>query len=151
EMSREESAVCDLMRAKPMRLAELVAAGVAPEHVVKRTIYALIITRCLDLGGAQKAPVAFTASAQQASPLSERRQQAAPPQSVRAGDVGRAPPGTTAPVSEAPVTPIPGVVTASAASPTPPARSSAASRPAKLHKPTLLGVGNTASQAPASP
>ncbi len=57
DFSREEVAVCDLLRAKRMRWTELITAGVAPEHVVKRTIYALVITRYLDLGATQKPPV----------------------------------------------------------------------------------------------
>ncbi|MEZ4297536.1 MAG: hypothetical protein R3B70_21425 [Polyangiaceae bacterium] len=62
ELSREEEAVCDLLRARRMRLPELLDAGAAPEHVVKRTIYALTITRYLDLGVQQKPPVAFQPS-----------------------------------------------------------------------------------------
>jgi curved DNA-binding protein CbpA len=57
DLSREETAVCDLLRAKRLRLAELVSAGVAPEQIVKRTVYALVITRHLDLGATQKLPV----------------------------------------------------------------------------------------------
>ncbi len=68
ELSREEAAVCDLLRVRRMRLAELIEAGVAPEHVVKRMVYALAITRHLDLGVAQKPPVTY----QHGAPLSER-------------------------------------------------------------------------------
>jgi curved DNA-binding protein CbpA len=72
ELSREESAVCDLLRVKRMRRAELVSAGAAPELVVRRVIYALIITRYIELGGAHKPPVAFTPPARRTDRPSER-------------------------------------------------------------------------------
>jgi curved DNA-binding protein CbpA len=79
ELSREEAAVCDLLRAKRLRLAELVAAGAAPEHVVKRTIYALTITRHLDLGVAQKPPVAFQPLPPSSVDMEPPRSRRAPP------------------------------------------------------------------------
>ncbi len=84
ELTREEDAVCDLLRAKHMRMASLVAAGVAPEHVVKRTIYALIITRYLDLGGAQKPPVSFAPGVSLGAVLSLPEQRPPAPGSAEA-------------------------------------------------------------------
>jgi curved DNA-binding protein CbpA len=51
QLQRDERAVVDLIRARPMPLAELLGAGVAQERVVRLTIYALALTRHLDLGG----------------------------------------------------------------------------------------------------
>ncbi|MBK8254036.1 MAG: hypothetical protein IPK82_15400 [Polyangiaceae bacterium] len=59
DLMREEMAVCDLLRAKHLKLSEVLAAGVATDIVVKRVVYALAITRYLDLGVAQKPPVAL--------------------------------------------------------------------------------------------
>lgn len=100
ELSKEEAAVCDLLRAKRMRLAELVAAGVAPEHVVKRTIYALTITRHLDLGVAQKPPVAY----QPLPPQSTDRPSTEPvesPRSRRSPQIAIAPPPPAPPAEAA--------------------------------------------------
>ena len=60
QLQRDERSVVDLLRARRMTLAEILAAGVAQERVVRLTIYALAITRYLDLGvpGA-RAPVGF--------------------------------------------------------------------------------------------
>jgi curved DNA-binding protein CbpA len=57
ELTREETAVCDLLRAKRMTLDDLLGAGLAQEHVVRLTIYALAITRHLDLGVPGRPPV----------------------------------------------------------------------------------------------
>ncbi|MEO7329896.1 MAG: DnaJ domain-containing protein, partial [Minicystis sp.] len=57
ELQRDEKAVVDLLRARKMTLAELLDAGVAQERVVRLTIYALAMTRHLDLGVPGRAPV----------------------------------------------------------------------------------------------
>ncbi len=60
QLQRDERAVVDLLRARRMTLAEILAAGVAQERVVRLTIYALAITRYLDLGvPGSRAPVGF--------------------------------------------------------------------------------------------
>jgi len=58
-----EQAVIDLLRAKPQSLPHLLAGGLAEEVTVRRLVYALAITRHLDLGvpgavpmGAQEPP-----------------------------------------------------------------------------------------------
>ncbi|APR85393.1 Integral membrane protein [Minicystis rosea] len=56
-MTREEAAVVDLMRTRRMTIKELNLANVAPEQVVRLTVYALVVTRHLDLGVQGKAPV----------------------------------------------------------------------------------------------
>src|SRR4029078_13011938 len=40
----------DVLRAKPQSVPSLIASGILPEHELKRVIYALVITRHLDLG-----------------------------------------------------------------------------------------------------
>ncbi|WP_437677995.1 DnaJ domain-containing protein [Sorangium sp. So ce131] len=57
QLHRDEAAVVDLLRTRRMTLAELVSAGVAQERVVRLTIYALAITRHLDLGVPGRGPV----------------------------------------------------------------------------------------------
>ncbi len=54
-LTDREERVCDLLRAQPMTLAQLVGHRVAQERVAMLTVYALVITRCLALGG--KAPL----------------------------------------------------------------------------------------------
>lgn len=54
---RDEAAIVDLLRARKLTLDELIDAGVAPPHTVRLTVYALAITRHLDLGGGGKPPV----------------------------------------------------------------------------------------------
>ncbi|WP_437652961.1 DnaJ domain-containing protein [Sorangium sp. So ce1182] len=57
QLHRDEAAIVDLLRMRRMTLAELVGAGVAQERVVRLTIYALAITRHLDLGAPGRRPV----------------------------------------------------------------------------------------------
>ncbi|WP_437962913.1 DnaJ domain-containing protein (plasmid) [Sorangium sp. So ce119] len=57
QLHRDEAAVVDLLRTRRMTIAELVGAGVAQERVVRLTIYALAITRHLDLGAPGRRPV----------------------------------------------------------------------------------------------
>ncbi|WP_437757274.1 DnaJ domain-containing protein [Sorangium sp. So ce1389] len=57
QLLRDEAAIVDLLRMRRMTLAELVGAGVAQERVVRLMIYALAITRHLDLGAPGRRPV----------------------------------------------------------------------------------------------
>ncbi|WP_437279893.1 DnaJ domain-containing protein [Sorangium sp. So ce375] len=57
QLHRDEEAIVDLLRMRRMTLPELLAAGVAQERVVRLTIYALAITRHLDLGAPGRRPV----------------------------------------------------------------------------------------------
>jgi curved DNA-binding protein CbpA len=57
ELHRDEAAVTDLLRGRRMSVSELIDAGVAQERVVKTTLYALAITRSLDLGAGGRSPV----------------------------------------------------------------------------------------------
>ncbi|WP_437928932.1 DnaJ domain-containing protein [Sorangium sp. So ce291] len=57
QLLRDEAAIVDLLRMRRMTLAELVGAGVAQERVVRLTVYALAITRHLDLGAPGRRPV----------------------------------------------------------------------------------------------
>ncbi|XXX78539.1 DnaJ domain-containing protein [Sorangium sp. So ce134] len=63
QLHRDEAAVVDLLRTRRMTLPELVGAGVAQERVVRLTIYALAITRHLDLGAPGRRPVGLGAPA----------------------------------------------------------------------------------------
>lgn len=150
ELSREETAVCDLLRVKRMRLAEVIEAGVAPEHVVKRMIYALAITRHLDLGVAQKPPVSF----QHAAPLSERmspdqegpRSRPSPQVAIQAATP--APPAATP--SPATATPAPPRVTPTPSVP-PASSSGAALKMAPIASPTpARAAAPAAKSAPAA-
>ncbi|MFO0589673.1 MAG: DnaJ domain-containing protein [Polyangiaceae bacterium] len=113
DFSREETAVCDLLRAKRMRWTEIVTAGVAPELLVKRTIYALVITRYLDLGAAQKPPV--TAPVPDL-PLDSTAPRA--PVAARATMPGATP--TPAAVARSTTTPVAGAAPSAIATPIPP-------------------------------
>ncbi|WP_437578443.1 DnaJ domain-containing protein [Sorangium sp. So ce887] len=62
QLHRDEAAVVDLLRTRRMTLAELLGAGVAQERVVRLTIYALAITRHLDLGAPGRRPVGLGGS-----------------------------------------------------------------------------------------
>lgn len=58
---RDETSVVDVLRSRKITLAELLDIGVAHERIVRLTVYALAITRHLDLGGSGKAPVGLGA------------------------------------------------------------------------------------------
>lgn len=45
-----ERGIVDLLRAKPQSVPNLIATGILPEQELKRVLYALVITRHLDLG-----------------------------------------------------------------------------------------------------
>jgi len=80
----DEQRVVDGLRSRPCTLGQLYQANVAQQRVIQLTIYALVITRCLDLGGAQKPPVGHDPSRLQSSPSAStegapRRQRAARP------------------------------------------------------------------------
>ncbi|WP_437815389.1 DnaJ domain-containing protein [Sorangium sp. So ce1078] len=91
QLHRDEAAVIDLLRTRRMTLAELLGAGVAQERVVRLTIYALAITRHLDLGAPGRRPVGL------GGPGRERPSGAAPadagqaPQREPAGAAARSP------------------------------------------------------------
>ena len=57
QLTRDERAVVDLIRTRRMPLRDLAQAGVAHERIVRLTVYALVLTRHLDLGVPGKAPV----------------------------------------------------------------------------------------------
>ncbi|MFO0546956.1 MAG: DnaJ domain-containing protein [Polyangiaceae bacterium] len=56
EFHKDESAVADLLRIRKTTLEEIIAAQVAPEATTKLTLYALAITRHLEIVGAQGRP-----------------------------------------------------------------------------------------------
>ena len=57
QLTREEQSVVDVMRTRKMTIKEIVLANVAQERVVRLMVYALVVTRHLDLGVAAKPPV----------------------------------------------------------------------------------------------
>ena len=57
ELHRPEAAVTDMLRTRKMTVAELLGSGVGQDRVIKMMLYALAITRCLDIGVAGRAPV----------------------------------------------------------------------------------------------
>jgi DnaJ-domain-containing protein 1 len=54
QLTREEQSVVDLLRARKATLDDLLEGGVAQPRVVRITVYALAVTRQLDLGGAKQ-------------------------------------------------------------------------------------------------
>lgn len=62
-LKEPEQRVVDLLRSRPMTLAELLSKQVAVPLAVELTIYALIITRCLNLSANQKPPVGYGVAA----------------------------------------------------------------------------------------
>ncbi|EYF03055.1 J domain-containing protein [Chondromyces apiculatus] len=70
QLHRDEAAVVDLLRTRRMTLDELTGAGVAQERVVRLTVYALAITRHLELGMPGRGPVGVGRD-RPASPLIE--------------------------------------------------------------------------------
>jgi curved DNA-binding protein CbpA len=50
ELSRDEAAVADFLRVRRSSVRELIEAGVAQERLVRQVVYALVITRHIDLG-----------------------------------------------------------------------------------------------------
>ncbi len=79
--SSREWSVLDLIRAKPQKLEDLIASGVEDEPTIKRLIYALALTRSLDLGA--HATPAGVAAPDDASP---RPSTYGPPSSAPADD-----------------------------------------------------------------
>jgi len=102
QLHRDEAAVVDLLRTRRMTLPELCSAGVAQERVVRLTVYALAITRHLDLGVPGRGPVGLGRE-RPASPLIE-----VVPVAIREreGREGQRPAGRAAPPSS-PGTPAP--------------------------------------------
>jgi DnaJ-domain-containing protein 1 len=70
QLHRDEAAVVDLLRTRRMTLPDVISAGVAQERVVRLTVYALAITRHLDLGVPGRGPVGIGRE-RPASPLIE--------------------------------------------------------------------------------
>ena len=114
--SRREWSVLDLIRAKPQKLEDLIASGVEDEPTIKRLIYALALTRSLDLGA--HATPAGVAAPDDASP---RPSTHSPPSSGRRDD-DATPPSLNVPA---------GVGANSAAT-------AAAAAPARRSKPPLM-------------
>ncbi len=90
-----EQRVVDLLRSRPVTFGELLDKQIAPPLAVELTIYALLITRCLNLGANQKPPVGHGAPA---VPLLFDPTGAAPPaDSPAAASPPIAPPPTSSP------------------------------------------------------
>jgi len=60
----DEIGVIDLMRARPTSLAEILGSGLAPELSIKLIVYILLITRNIDLGRRDQAPLGAGATPQ---------------------------------------------------------------------------------------
>ncbi|WP_437735143.1 DnaJ domain-containing protein [Sorangium sp. So ce1335] len=88
QLHRDEAAVVDLLRARRMTIAELVGAGVAQERVVRLTIYALAITRHLDLGAPGRRPVGLGRGRASGAPSADAGQA---PQREPSGAAARSP------------------------------------------------------------
>jgi curved DNA-binding protein CbpA len=58
-LKEPEQRVLDLLRSRPMTINELLSKQVAVPLAIELTIYALMITRCLNLGANQKPPVGY--------------------------------------------------------------------------------------------
>jgi curved DNA-binding protein CbpA len=82
QLTRDEQAVVDLIRTRKMTLQELVHATVAQESIVRLTVYALVVTRHLDLGVAGKPPVGLGRPAVTTEAI--RQPEAAAPDAVSA-------------------------------------------------------------------
>lgn len=127
QLQRDERSVVDLLRARRMTLAEILDAGVAQERVVRLTIYALAITRYLDLGvPGSRAPVGLNRDRPtviEAPQVAIREQPVATP----------APPSAAQNASNAPTIPPPrkrtGTLTSEVPSATPPPPPGASARP----------------------
>jgi DnaJ-domain-containing protein 1 len=114
ELQRHETAAVDLLRSRPMTLGQLLNAGLGHERAVKLTMYALAITRHLDLGVVAKLPVGVV-------PGEFRQPEATPssrPPAAPRSPVPATPPPRGAPVAAMP-TPLVTVVPTLGSSPTP--------------------------------
>ncbi len=152
QLTREENAVVDTIRTRKMTIKELVHANVAQERVVRQTVYALVVTRHLDLGVAAKPPVglgrpAVTAEAIRQEPPPPRAKPAPKPKPAPApAPVAAAAPKaaerrrTTTLGGDAPLSPPPAPApTRPAAPPVPPQRSVPAQPPVRGRTATLGG------------
>jgi curved DNA-binding protein CbpA len=90
--SSREWGTLDLIRARPQMLDDLIAANVDDELAIKRLIYALALTRSLDLG-AHATPVGVGAQ----DPAAPRSLGHAPPPSSVPGDDDPTPPSINVP------------------------------------------------------
>lgn len=61
-LSDRGRSVLDLLRVRPMPLAQLLGSGAASEAVIERVIYTFLLTRHLDLGQSNKPPLGFVPS-----------------------------------------------------------------------------------------
>src|SRR6185295_15893268 len=73
--SPRERGIVDVLRGKPQSLPSLVATGLLPERDLKTVLYALVVTRHLDLGGGAL-PIGVEATS--LAPPAERPPAAAP-------------------------------------------------------------------------
>lgn len=101
QLQRDERSVVDLLRARRMTLAEILDAGVAQERIVRLTIYALAITRYLDLGvPGTRAPVGINRDRPaviEPAHVAIREQPAVTPAPLSAGAARQSPPTTPPP------------------------------------------------------
>ena len=75
--------VLDVIRARPQTLAQLLGGGVSDEVTIKRMVYALAVTRSLDLGaGTRPVGVQSGGAASDRSPNSRRSESATRPRPV---------------------------------------------------------------------
>ncbi|MBW2526642.1 MAG: hypothetical protein JRI23_20840, partial [Deltaproteobacteria bacterium] len=95
----DEQEVVSHLAARPSSLADLLTAEVAQRRVVQLTVYALVITRCLDLGGAAKPPVGHDPSRPRpATPVQSAVEATPKPRGSRPSAFGGARPGPAAPL-----------------------------------------------------
>ncbi len=80
DLQRDEMGVTDVLRGKRMTLAELIDSGVSQERIVKMVVYALAITRSLDLGVPGRPPVGIGRAVVEA-PFAKMRATEAKPKS----------------------------------------------------------------------
>ena len=60
-LKQQEREVVSLLQRDGLTLAELLSRTTADEAAVQRTVYALLITRCIDLSGQTRRPVGASA------------------------------------------------------------------------------------------
>lgn len=90
-LDKNELALVNVLRAKPQPVGPLLASGVGSEERVRRAVYALVVTRQLELGPNMQDPVG--AHEPPESP------QSVPPPAMRPKSRGPAPPGAAAQAS----------------------------------------------------
>jgi curved DNA-binding protein CbpA len=122
QLTRDEQAVVDLLRTRKMTLDDLLMGGVAQDRVVRLTVYALVMTRQLDLG-ATRAPVGFGRPPVTDDPVQGPVEGAPPPASAAApvAPPRRAPPPPPprAPQASVPIVPAAPIAPAAPVAPAP--------------------------------